>query len=125
MSDDASSLTLPSDRASVCGGTGACELEHVGFGTKAAASQRGAGWKAALALWWRSECVHLSLAKDAAVTADGVVKSLTCHGGSSYRREHGGTGAGALVEITFRPVPISTASGGGRKAASGLRVPRA
>ena len=44
--------------------------------------QRETGWQAALALRWRSECMHLSLAKDAAETADGVGKSLMALGGS-------------------------------------------
>mgnify|MGYP001235900755 CR=1 FL=1 len=55
-------------------------------------------------------------------TADGVGKSLTA---AAVVREHGRTGAGALVELEFRPIPISTASGSGREAASDQREPRA
>eukprot|EP00966_Prymnesium_polylepis_P175774 4068578-Prymnesium_polylepis.1 len=40
-------------------------VEDVGFGARNAASERGAGWQAGIALRWRSECVHSSLAKDA------------------------------------------------------------
>ena len=54
--------------------------------------------------------MHSSLAKDAAETADGVGKSLTA---AAVVREHGGSGAGALVGLEFRPIPISTASGSG------------
>ena len=62
--------------------------------------------------------MHSSLAKDAAETADGVGKSLTA---AAVVREHGGSGAGALEGIKFRPIPISTASGSGREAASDQR----
>ena len=55
---------------------------------------------------------------DTAVTADGVGKSLTA---AAVVREHGGSGAGSLAEIDFRPSPRSTASGGGREAASDQR----
>ena len=65
--------------------------------------------------------MHSSLAKDAAETADGVGKSLTA---AAVVREHGGSGAGALVGLEFRPIPISTASGSGREAASNQREPR-
>ena len=85
-------------------------LEHISFGTRTAASEGGTGWQAALALRWRSECMHSSLAKDAAETADGVGKSLTA---AAVVREHGGTGAGSLAEIEFRPNTVSPASGGG------------
>ena len=96
-------------------------LEHVGFVTRTAASERRTGWQAALALQWRPECMHSSLAKDAAETADGVGKSLTA---AAVVREHGGSGAGALVGLEFRPFTISTASGSGREAASDQRKPR-
>ena len=66
--------------------------------------------------------MHSSLAKDAAETADGVGKSLMA---AAVVREYGGSGAGALVEIEFRPIPISTASGSDREAASDQREPRA
>ena len=66
--------------------------------------------------------MHSSLAKDAAETADGVGKSLTA---AAVVREHGGSGAGALVGFEFRPIPISTASGSGREAAFDQREPRA
>ena len=65
--------------------------------------------------------MHSSLAKDAAETADGVGKSLTA---AAVVRDHGGTGAKALVGITFIPIPIRTASGSGREAASDQREPR-
>ena len=51
--------------------------------------------------------MHSSLAKHAAETADGVGKSLTA---AAVVREHGGSGAGALVGLEVRPIPISTAS---------------
>ena len=66
--------------------------------------------------------MHSSLAKDAAETADGVGKSLTA---AAVVREHGGSGAGALVGIEFRPIPINIASGSGREAAYDQREPRA
>ena len=59
--------------------------------------------------------MHSSLAKDAAETADGVGKSLTA---AAVVREHGGSGAGALVGLEFRPIPINIASGSGREAAN-------
>eukprot|EP00966_Prymnesium_polylepis_P315450 7289127-Prymnesium_polylepis.1 len=66
--------------------------------------------------------MHSSLAKDAAETGDGVGKSLTA---AAVVREHGRTGAWALVGIECRPVTISTASGGsGREVASDQREPR-
>ena len=65
--------------------------------------------------------MHSSLAKDAAETVDGVGKSLTA---TAVVREHGRTGAGALVWIEFRPVTISTASGSGREVASDQREPQ-
>ena len=66
--------------------------------------------------------MHSSLAKDAAETADGVGKSLTA---AAVVREHGGSGAGALVGIEFRPIPINIASGSGREAAYDQQKPRA
>ena len=66
--------------------------------------------------------MHSSLAKDAAETADGVGKSLTA---AAVVREHGGSGAGALVGFEIRPITISTASDSGRKAASDQRELRA
>ena len=66
--------------------------------------------------------MHSSLAKDAAETADGVGKSLTA---AAVVREHGGSGAGALVGLEFRPIPINIASGSGREAANDQREPRA
>ena len=66
--------------------------------------------------------MHSSLAKDAAETADGVGKSLTA---AAVVREHGGSGAGALVRLEFRPIPINIASGSGREAAYDQREPRA
>eukprot|EP00966_Prymnesium_polylepis_P221618 5127248-Prymnesium_polylepis.1 len=54
--------------------------------------------------------MHSSLAKDAAMdaaeTADGVGKSLTS---AAVVRDHGGSGAGALVGITCIPIPIRSA----------------
>eukprot|EP00966_Prymnesium_polylepis_P335493 7390848-Prymnesium_polylepis.1 len=72
-------LTLPSDRASCAAKPELLSLNTSALGTQTATSKRGGGLQAALALWWRSECVHSSLAKDAAATADGVrvAKSLT------------------------------------------------
>eukprot|EP00966_Prymnesium_polylepis_P084731 1961564-Prymnesium_polylepis.1 len=35
-------------------------LNNVGFDTLTAASERGTGWQTALALRWRSECMHSS-----------------------------------------------------------------
>ena len=90
LRDDVSSLTLPSDRATLCGGTGAWALAHVGFSTTDATSERGDCWKADLALWRRSECVHSSLANAMVATVDGVGKSLTA---AAVVREHGGSGA--------------------------------
>ena len=66
--------------------------------------------------------MHSSLAKDAAETADGVGKSLTA---AAVVREHGGSGAGALVGLELRPIPINIASGSGREAANDQREPRA
>ena len=122
LRDDVSSLTLPSDRATLCGGTGARALAHVGLSTRIAMTERGGCWQADLALWRRFECVHSSLANDTATTADGVGKSLTA---AAVVREHEGSGAGSLAEIDFRPSPLSTASGGGREVASDQREPRA
>ena len=66
--------------------------------------------------------MHSSLANDTAATADGVGKSLTA---AAVVREHGGSGAGSLADIEFRPSTVSTASGGGREVASDQREPRA
>ena len=66
--------------------------------------------------------MHSSLANDTAATADGVGKSLTA---AAVVREHGGSGAGSLAGIEFRPITVGTASGGGREAATDQREPRA